>query len=198
MPWLPAILALSANSPWFERERTGLLSTRAEMLGLLPRHGAPPRFESWADWERARAPASSTRASSPEYGGITGTSGRILGSGRSRSACPTSRPTFADRRLRRARACACRVGAGAAAAPAAAGDRRRVHAEPLGRVPLRPPRAAHPPRARRRSRERADLYAELVERIGVDPLGADACEADAQLAFDDPQRRDGATSCAAR
>ena len=29
----------------------GLLSTRAEILGLLPRHGAPPRFESWADWE---------------------------------------------------------------------------------------------------------------------------------------------------
>ena len=52
MPWLPAILALSANSPWFEGERTGLLSTRAEILGLLPRHGAPPRFESWADWEQ--------------------------------------------------------------------------------------------------------------------------------------------------
>ena len=31
-----------------------------------------------------------------------------------------------------------------------------------------------------------DLYSELVERIGVDPLGADACEADRQLAFDDP------------
>src|SRR5919198_2630329 len=52
IPWLPVMLALSANSPWFEGERTGLLSTRAEILGLLPRHGAPPRFETWADWER--------------------------------------------------------------------------------------------------------------------------------------------------
>jgi glutamate---cysteine ligase / carboxylate-amine ligase len=52
IPWLPLVLALSANSPWFEGERTGLLSTRAEILGLLPRHGAPPRFESWSDWER--------------------------------------------------------------------------------------------------------------------------------------------------
>ena len=32
----------------------------------------------------------------------------------------------------------------------------------------------------------AELYAELVERIGVDPLGTPTCEADAQLAFDDP------------
>src|SRR5215211_7073659 len=52
IPWLPVVLALSANSPWLEGARSGLLSTRAEVLGLLPRHGAPPRFESWADWER--------------------------------------------------------------------------------------------------------------------------------------------------
>lgn len=52
LPWLPLVLALSANSPWFEGERTGMMSTRAEILGLLPRHGAPPVFESWDDWER--------------------------------------------------------------------------------------------------------------------------------------------------
>ena len=51
LPWLPLVLAISANSPWFERERTGLKSTRAEILGLLPRHGAPPPFDSWRDWE---------------------------------------------------------------------------------------------------------------------------------------------------
>ena len=51
LPWLPLVLALSANSPWFERERTGLKSTRAEILGLLPRHGAPPHFGSWHEWE---------------------------------------------------------------------------------------------------------------------------------------------------
>lgn len=52
IPWLPLLLAVSANSPWFEGEKTGMLSNRAEVLTLLPRHGAPPRFESWADWER--------------------------------------------------------------------------------------------------------------------------------------------------
>jgi carboxylate-amine ligase len=51
LPWLPLVLALSANSPWFERERTGMMSTRAEILGLLPRRGAPPHFDSWSDWE---------------------------------------------------------------------------------------------------------------------------------------------------
>jgi len=52
IPWLPVLLAVSANSPWYEGAETGLLSTRAEVLALLPRHGAPPRFESWSDWER--------------------------------------------------------------------------------------------------------------------------------------------------
>src|SRR6266508_588546 len=51
LPWLPLVLALSANSPWFEGQRTGLMSTRAEILGLLPRRGAPPHFASWGDWE---------------------------------------------------------------------------------------------------------------------------------------------------
>lgn len=52
IPWLPVVLAVSANSPWFEGEDTGMMSTRAEVLSLLPRHGAPPRFESWSEWER--------------------------------------------------------------------------------------------------------------------------------------------------
>jgi glutamate---cysteine ligase / carboxylate-amine ligase len=52
LPWLPLVLALSANSPYFERRDTGMLSIRAEVLGFLPRHGAPPAFRSYADWER--------------------------------------------------------------------------------------------------------------------------------------------------
>jgi glutamate---cysteine ligase / carboxylate-amine ligase len=52
LPWLPALLAVSANSPWFEGRETGLASTRAELLGLLPRTGAPPVFAAYADWER--------------------------------------------------------------------------------------------------------------------------------------------------
>jgi glutamate---cysteine ligase / carboxylate-amine ligase len=52
VPWLPVLLACSANSPWYEGAESGLLSTRAEVLALLPRHGAPPRFASWQEWER--------------------------------------------------------------------------------------------------------------------------------------------------
>jgi carboxylate-amine ligase len=51
LPWLPLVLAVSANSPWFEGVKTGMLSNRAEVLTLLPRRGAPPRFDSWAEWE---------------------------------------------------------------------------------------------------------------------------------------------------
>jgi carboxylate-amine ligase len=52
LPWLPLVLALSANSPYFEGRDTGMLSIRAEVLGFLPRHGAPPAFRDYADWER--------------------------------------------------------------------------------------------------------------------------------------------------
>ena len=51
LPWLPLVLAVSANSPYFERRDTGMLSIRAEVLGLLPRHGAPPAFRDYAGWE---------------------------------------------------------------------------------------------------------------------------------------------------
>jgi carboxylate-amine ligase len=51
LPWLPLVLALSANSPYFEGRDTGMLSIRAEVLGYLPRHGAPPAFRDYAGWE---------------------------------------------------------------------------------------------------------------------------------------------------
>jgi glutamate---cysteine ligase / carboxylate-amine ligase len=52
LPWLPLVLALSVNSPFTAGRETGLASTRAELLALLPRSGAPPVFSSYADWER--------------------------------------------------------------------------------------------------------------------------------------------------
>jgi carboxylate-amine ligase len=52
LPWLPFVLALAANSPYFEQRETGMHSIRAEVLGILPRHGAPPAFRDYADWER--------------------------------------------------------------------------------------------------------------------------------------------------
>ena len=51
LPWLPLILALSANSPYLAGEETGLASARAEVLALLPRASAPPVFGSYAEWE---------------------------------------------------------------------------------------------------------------------------------------------------
>lgn len=51
LPWLPLVLALSANSPYLAGEETGLMSARAEVLALLPRAAAPPVFASYAEWE---------------------------------------------------------------------------------------------------------------------------------------------------
>ena len=52
LPWLPVILAMSANSPFLAGEETSLASNRAEVLAQLPRSGAPPAFASYEDWER--------------------------------------------------------------------------------------------------------------------------------------------------
>jgi carboxylate-amine ligase len=51
LPWLPVVLALSANSPWLAGERTGMASNRAPVLVLLPRAGGPPAFEGYMEWE---------------------------------------------------------------------------------------------------------------------------------------------------
>nr|MBA2332768.1 YbdK family carboxylate-amine ligase [Actinomycetota bacterium] len=52
LPWLPAVLAVSLNSPYLDGEDTGLLSARAGRLLELPRAGPPPllgRGEGWAE-----------------------------------------------------------------------------------------------------------------------------------------------------
>jgi glutamate---cysteine ligase / carboxylate-amine ligase len=52
LPWLPAVLAVSLNSPYLAGEDTGLLSARAGRLLELPRAGPPPllgRGEGWAE-----------------------------------------------------------------------------------------------------------------------------------------------------
>src|SRR3954447_10547380 len=51
LPWLPLVLALSANSPYLAGRATGLASNRAEVLAQLPRAGAPPPFGSYEAWE---------------------------------------------------------------------------------------------------------------------------------------------------
>jgi carboxylate-amine ligase len=51
LPWLPVVLALSANSPFVDGVDTGMQSTRAGLLAELPRGGAPPAFGSYSGWE---------------------------------------------------------------------------------------------------------------------------------------------------
>ena len=51
LPWLPVVLAMSANSPYFAGVDTGFASNRATVLTELPRSGAPPFFATYAAWE---------------------------------------------------------------------------------------------------------------------------------------------------
>ena len=48
---LPELLALSANSPFWQGRPTGLASTRAKILEGLPRAGLPPALSSFEDFE---------------------------------------------------------------------------------------------------------------------------------------------------
>ena len=47
---LPALLALSANSPFWRGEATGLSSTRQMVFAAFPRSGPPPRFRDYSDY----------------------------------------------------------------------------------------------------------------------------------------------------
>src|SRR5680860_387678 len=49
---LPLLLALSANSPFWRAQRTGLLSARTPIFRAFPRVGIPPRYDDWEDWVR--------------------------------------------------------------------------------------------------------------------------------------------------
>ena len=49
---VPMLLALSANSPFWRADATGLLSTRTPIFRAFPRVGIPPRYEDFEDYER--------------------------------------------------------------------------------------------------------------------------------------------------
>jgi carboxylate-amine ligase len=49
--WLPELLALSANSPYWQGRDTGLASTRSQVFDTMPRSGLPPRLESFGQFE---------------------------------------------------------------------------------------------------------------------------------------------------
>jgi carboxylate-amine ligase len=52
LPVAPCFLALSASSPFWRGEDTGLVSTRTTVFESMPTAGTPPTFESWAGFER--------------------------------------------------------------------------------------------------------------------------------------------------
>jgi len=47
---LPDFLALSANSPFWRGQATGLASSRQMVFAAFPRSGPPPRFRNYADY----------------------------------------------------------------------------------------------------------------------------------------------------
>jgi carboxylate-amine ligase len=49
---LPILLALSANSPFWRGDRTGLMSTRTAIFRAFPRVGVPNAYGSWDRYER--------------------------------------------------------------------------------------------------------------------------------------------------
>lgn len=181
VPWLPVVLAVSANSPWFEGRDTGMMSTRAEVLSLLPRHGAPPRFESWADWERLVDAFCAA--------GVVTDYNAIHWDMRPHPKYGTLEIRIADQPTRIERTAAfvavlralCAWGAEQEiSAPDSL--RRVVYDQNRWAAARFGPRATlvHPEGKGGVSVE--ELWRELVERIGVDPgLDASVCEGDAQL-----------------
>jgi glutamate---cysteine ligase / carboxylate-amine ligase len=49
---MAVLLGLSANSPFWRADVTGLASTRTPIFRAFPRVGIPPTYEDWADFER--------------------------------------------------------------------------------------------------------------------------------------------------
>jgi glutamate---cysteine ligase / carboxylate-amine ligase len=49
---LPLLLALSANSPFWRADSTGLLSTRTPIFRAFPRVGIPPLYHDFEDWTK--------------------------------------------------------------------------------------------------------------------------------------------------
>jgi carboxylate-amine ligase len=49
-PYLPALLAFSANSPFWQGRATGLHAHRLELLEVFPSGGTPPRLRDWAGY----------------------------------------------------------------------------------------------------------------------------------------------------
>ena len=88
--FLPHIMALATNSPFWLGLNTGFKAYRAKVFENFPRTGIPDAFSSYSDFETTSACSSAPTASTTprKSGGIFA---RIRSSTRSRSAPATSR-----------------------------------------------------------------------------------------------------------
>ena len=50
--YIPVLLGLSANSPYWRGDATGLASTRMPIFRAFPRVGIPPYYVDWADYQK--------------------------------------------------------------------------------------------------------------------------------------------------
>jgi carboxylate-amine ligase len=185
LPWLPLVLAVSANSPWFEGAVTDMASIRAEVLTLLPRHSAPPRFDSWAEWEHLIARFHDAGVID-NYGAIHWDIRPHPRFGTLEIRMP-DQPTDVERTYALIELLRALVAWALEQSPLPADastrvvyDQNRFAAARFG------PRATmiHPDRDV--SAPVPSLFEELAERIGFDGLDPSVCEADEQLRFDDP------------
>ena len=49
--WIAPLMAISANSPFFDGVRTGLMSTRTVQFGTFPRTGIPPHLDGLEEYQ---------------------------------------------------------------------------------------------------------------------------------------------------
>ena len=148
LPWLPVVLALSANSPFLEGVETGMLSSRASILSELPRSGAPTVFDGYADWQAWVEAAHRARDHGRLHAHLVGrTPASALRHARG-ARCGSTDLDRADGAPRRRRRLARRVRA------ERHGSARRLSPESLGCRASRTRCGAHPSR-RRPSRDRA-------------------------------------------
>ena len=92
MNHLPTLLALSANSPFWNGRATGLHSQRVKVMEGLPTAGLPPLMRNWSEylWLIDHMVETGFIRTTRESGG---TSGRTCSTGRSRSGSATCRRT---------------------------------------------------------------------------------------------------------
>ena len=90
--WLPELLALSANSPFWLGRDTGLASTRTKIFETFPRSGLPPAFGLVRGVRAARRRAAIKIGLVPRlHVHLVGRAAASRSSARSRSGSPTRR-----------------------------------------------------------------------------------------------------------